>query len=434
MTVSRTSDRSLASAAIPAPVRELLARLRTNGHDAFLVGGCVRDLLRGVPVEDFDVATSAVPEAVLAVFPRSVPIGLHHGTVMVPTASGPVDVTSFRAGPSLHDDLAHRDYTVNALAWDPVSERVIDPHQGVADLREGRLRAVGAARERLGEDPLRAVRAARLVAVLGARAEPALERALADCAPALAGVSRERIRRELEALLLAPDPAAGLALLRRTGLEAAILGAEAEPDAAAVVTALPPDLGLRLAGWLRGRRVEAILGRLRFPRRTLRRVARLVALHPVERGVDPANPVAVRRLLRRTGEEDLAALLALREAEVKAASLPQTEARATAARVAALRQAVVRIRQAGALALRRHDLALDGRAVMAILGCRPGPLVGRALDWLTECVIRDPSCNEPARLRALLEVWQRDDGGTRAPVAPRSRRGDTSATDRPDGT
>ena len=110
---------SIAFEAVPPAVLSLVRRLGDAGHEAVLVGGGVRDLLRGVAVSDFDVATAASPEAVLALFPRAVPIGLAHGTVMVPTAAGPVDVTSYRAGPSLRDDLAHRDFTLNALAWSP---------------------------------------------------------------------------------------------------------------------------------------------------------------------------------------------------------------------------------------------------------------------------------------------------------------------------
>jgi tRNA nucleotidyltransferase (CCA-adding enzyme) len=407
---------------VPAPVTGLLAHLRAAGHEAYLVGGCVRDLVRGVAVVDFDVATSAEPQVVLQLFPRAIPIGLRHGTVMVPTRSGPVDVTTFRAGPRLEDDLAHRDFTVNALAWEPGSGRVIDPFGGVADLEHGRLRAVGSPEDRMREDPLRALRAARLVATLGLRPDPELERAMPACAAPLATVARERVRRELELLLLAPQPGAGIALLRRTGLEAALL--PAAPEAAPVVDALPADLPLRLAGWLRGSDAAAVLARLRFPRRVAARVGRLVAMHPIERGVDPERDVSVRRVMRRAGDEGLGALLALRDAELRA-SPGGPSAAAALAKLAALRQAIERVRRSGALALRRRDLALDGRAVMRILGCAPGPQVGRALDHLTEQVIRDPSCNRPEALRRLLEEWRAriSDASPTKPISARTRGG-----------
>ena len=131
--------------AVPPAVLSLVRTLADAGHEAVLVGGGVRDLLRGVAVSDFDVATAAPPELVLALFPRAVPIGLAHGTVMVPTRAGPVDVTSYRAGPNLRDDLAHRDFTLNALAWSPEQATLIDPFDGRA-----RPRAGAAARGGLG--------------------------------------------------------------------------------------------------------------------------------------------------------------------------------------------------------------------------------------------------------------------------------------------
>jgi len=401
---SRPVDAPSLAGQVPPDVLLLLERLVRAGHPAFLVGGCVRDLLRGVAVRDFDVATAAAPERVLELFPRAVPTGLRHGTVMVPTSVGPVDVTSFRAGPELESDLAHRDFTVNAIAWDPLGDRIVDPFDGRADLAAGRLRAVGVAAERLAEDPLRALRAVRLAALLGLALDAGLEAALAAVAPRLREVARERVRRELEALLLAPGAGAGLARLRRCGLESVLVGTTAA-DAPAVVAALPPDLVLRLAGWLRGLRAGPLLGRLRFPRRVAAAVAELLLHHPVDADVLPESDTSMRRLLKRVGEDHVEPLIALREAELAAdPSSPGREA--ALRRLAALRAAVERVRRSGALALRRLDLALDGRAVMEILGCAPGREVGRALRALTEAVVEDPGCNTPEGLRERLLAWK----------------------------
>jgi tRNA nucleotidyltransferase (CCA-adding enzyme) len=387
--------------AVPEPVRAVLARLRAAGHEAVLVGGCVRDLLLGAAVADFDAATSAAPAAVLALFPRAVPIGLRHGTVMVPTGAGPLDVTSFRAGPRLEDDLAHRDFTVNAIAWDPASGRLVDPFDGAGDLLRRRLQAVGDARARFAEDPLRALRAARLVAALGLAPDPSLAEAMSEMRQPLHRVARERVRAELEALLLAPGAASGLALLRRAGLEAELAPGVAA-DAAAVVGALPRELDLRLAGWLRGTRAEAILLALRFGSRRAVAVARLLARHPVDREL-PHSDADVRRLLRRAGEDGVSALLALREAELAASAEVAPEA---CERLAALRARVERVRAAGSLALRRADLAIDGRGVMELLGVEAGPWVGEALRHLGDCAVEDPSCNTRERLTAHLRAWQ----------------------------
>lgn len=379
---------------VPAPLRAILEKLCADGHRAHLVGGCVRGWLRGEAVHDFDVATDARPERVLELFPRAVPIGLRHGTVMVPTSSGPVDVTSTRPGASLEDDLVRRDFTVNAMAFDPLGPRFVDPWGGRADLAAGRLRCAGSAAERLREDPVRALRAARFAATLPLLPDAELEAALPACADALDDVAPERIRRELEALLAGARAGRGVALLRRTGLEARLVPG-APDDAALVIDRLPPDTELRWAAWLRGTRAESILARLRVPRRSAERVIRLLGLHPIDAQADPGSPVSLRRVLSRAGDDGVAALLALREAELGAGAAGQES-------LATLRGAFERERGRQDLALHRLDLALDGRAVMEVLDCRPGPMVGRALRWLTERVLEDPTLNTAERLREIL--------------------------------
>jgi tRNA nucleotidyltransferase (CCA-adding enzyme) len=389
---------------IPQPVQEILAALARAGHPSFLVGGCVRDLLRGERVSDFDVATPASPGEILALFPRAVPVGLRHGTVMIPSRCGPVDVTSFRKGPRLEDDLAHRDFTVNAIAYEPGGGRVVDPFGGRDDLARGVLRAVGSAAERFAEDPLRALRACRLVAVLGLRIDPETEAALSGARSGLARTARERIRHELGELLLGARAAEGLALLRRSGIEAD-LAPGAAADAGPVVAALPADLELRLAAWLRGARSTPILRALRFPRRSVEAVAQILRVHPVESDAG-AGDLAARRALRRAGERRFDALAALRRAELTAGSgAGSAHAAQALERLERLERAVERARREGDLALRRFDLALDGADVMRILGCGPSPAVGRALRHLTDAVVEDPSRNTPEGLRALLEAW-----------------------------
>jgi tRNA nucleotidyltransferase (CCA-adding enzyme) len=397
--------RSLHAHAIPAPVRALLALLAESGHRSFLVGGCVRDLMRGRPVADFDVATPATTDELLALLPRAVAIGLRHGTVMVPTRSGPVDVTSFRKGPRLEDDLAHRDFTVNAMAFDPDADLVVDPFGGRADLERGVLRAVGSAEERFAEDPLRALRACRIVSTLGLEIDAEVVAALPGARPGLAKVARERVRHELCELLLGPGVAAGLALLRRSGIEGD-LAPGAPEDGGAVVAALPQDLELRTAGWLRGTRTTPILRGLRFPRRSVEAVAAILRAHPVEERAEGASDLVARRVLRRVGDRRFGGLAALRRAELTVGARAGTPGAANAlARLGELEQAVARVRRQGALALRRFDLAIDGADVMTILGSGPGPAVGRALRHLTDCVIDDPSRNTPEALRALLADW-----------------------------
>jgi tRNA nucleotidyltransferase (CCA-adding enzyme) len=329
---------------------------------------------------------------------------------MVPTRAGPVDVSSFRKGPRLEDDLAHRDFTVNAMAFDPEAALLVDPFGGRADLERGALRAVGSAEERFAEDPLRALRACRLVSTLGRELDAGVLAALPGARAGLARVARERVRHELCELLLGDGVAAGLALLRRSGIEAD-LAPGAPEDGGAVAAELPPDLELRTAAWLRGARSTPILRTLRFPRRCVDAVAEIVRAHPVEERANGASDAVARRVLRRVGEHRFGALAALRRAELRVGAQAGTPgADRAATRLAELEQAVARVRRQGALALRRFDLALDGADVMKILGSGPGPAVGRALRHLTDCVIEDPSRNTPEGLRALLADWVASEG------------------------
>lgn len=395
-------------APVPPAVRALIDALAAAGHEAYLVGGCVRDLLVGRPVNDFDLATSAAPDALLALFPTAVPIGIRYGTVMVPTEIGPVDVTTFRAGPRIEDDLSHRDFTLNALAYDPRGDILLDPHDGWADLRKHRLRAVRSAHDRFREDPLRALRAARLIATLELEPDPDLEPAMASARRGLRGIARQRVGRELALLLVGPGVGEALALLRRTGIERD-LAAGTAPDAEFVVPALPPDLDLRLAAWLRGTRAGFICRELRFPRRVSARVAQLVRHHPIALPAELPTGGTLRRLIKLVREENIDALIALRRSElVTGVSVPGEDRAAAERRLGDLETLLAQIRRTGFLALRRLDLAIDGEDVMGHFGWPPGPPVGRALAYLTDRIVEDPSLNTPAALRDLLDAWARE--------------------------
>jgi poly(A) polymerase len=228
-------------------------RLREAGFQALFAGGCVRDgILERVPA-DYDVATSATPEQVLALFPRTIPLGQRFGSVQVrPEAGASVEVTTFRREGAYSDgrrpdevtfgvdpaeDARRRDFTVNALFEDPATGEILDFVGGREDIARRLLRAVGDPRERFSEDRLRMLRAVRFAARFGWNLEPATLAAIRDLAPTVASVSAERTREELRRILVEGGAARGLDLLARTGLLAVVL-----PEVAACEgVAQPPE-------------------------------------------------------------------------------------------------------------------------------------------------------------------------------------------------
>ncbi|MGE5598830.1 MAG: CCA tRNA nucleotidyltransferase [Bacteroidota bacterium] len=437
--------------AIPPAVWSICAALRTRGHDAYLVGGAVRDLLRGVRPQDWDVATAARPEEVLEAFPGSLPTGLKYGTVTVRRDELNVEVTTFRGegsygdgrhpdevafGLSVEEDLARRDFTINALAFDPLRGTLVDPFGGLRDLRSRRLRTVGAAEERFREDALRMLRFYRFQAVLGFRPDGGAVRAIQP--DLLRRVSQERIRDELGKLLPAPYAGGALRGLASTGLLAVFLPEAAACAAVAqgwfhrhdvlehsirAVETIRPELRLRLAAFLHdigkpptrtadgrggvhfhghdvrgGEMAEAALTRMHFPGDFAASVARLIRLHMFQLPPHPTE-AALRRLLQKAGGPGgLRELLELRRADIVATGrLNPLGARYWSQ----LRNCAEEVIAAGGAFSLRH-LAVDGWDVMQVLGLPPGPEVGRILKRLLEKVIEDPALNERARLEEIL--------------------------------
>jgi len=228
--------------------RKVVGRLREAGHEAWLVGGGVRDLLLGRSPKDWDVATSALPEEVRRLFPRNIPVGVQFGVVRVRLEGREYEVATFREDlgysdgrrpdsvrfRGLAEDVRRRDFTINGLALDPFSGRLEDLVGGIADLRAGRIRAIGDPEARFAEDHLRPLRAIRFAAKTGFAIEEATWEALVRCAASVATVSPERIAEELGRLLQSDRPGLGWRLLHRSGLLPVVLpGWEGPVDATA---------------------------------------------------------------------------------------------------------------------------------------------------------------------------------------------------------
>jgi putative nucleotidyltransferase with HDIG domain len=217
--------------------QRIVEKLRLRGHEAFFAGGWVRDFLMRRKATDIDIATSAQPQEVLAIFPNSVPVGLQFGVVRVPMYGRAYEVATFRkegpyldgrhpsevtfAGPK--QDALRRDFTVNGLFYDPVADRIIDYVHGRRDLRRRVLRTIGKPSERFEEDKLRMLRAVRFACSLGFEIHPETWEAIRVSAGTILQVSWERIRDELLKILTGPDPARGLDLLHDSGLLVHIL-------------------------------------------------------------------------------------------------------------------------------------------------------------------------------------------------------------------
>ncbi len=214
---------------------EVCRALSAEGYQAYIVGGCVRDLLLGHVPKDWDITTDATPQEVMALFSKTIPTGLQHGTVTVVLGEGVenhFEVTTFRIEGEYTDgrrpeevffvlnveqDLARRDLTINAIAYDPITDRLVDPYNGMVDLHEGIIRAVGNPGARFREDGLRIMRAARFAARFGYALDAETFSAMRDNIDTLRKVSKERIQDELCKTLMTENPSFGLQLLEQSG-------------------------------------------------------------------------------------------------------------------------------------------------------------------------------------------------------------------------
>ncbi|MDC0707018.1 [cytidine(C)-cytidine(C)-adenosine (A)]-adding enzyme [Stigmatella sp. ncwal1] len=419
---------SLHRADIPRPILDVLLRLRELGFAAFLVGGCVRDILRGVAPKDFDVASSALPQEVQGAFKKVIPTGIQHGTVTVVIGGNHVEVTTFRSEGDYLDgrrpssvtferditqDLSRRDFTINAMAYDPTGRELVDPFGGLGDLQAGLIRCVRSPIERFSEDGLRPMRAVRFAAVLGFALDPATRDAIPPTLPVFKKVALERVREEFVKLLLSPRAELGLTLLGETGLlevflpEVSRAGDEAIRLARASAQVAPAEVEIRLAALLadlvRGSQARDIALRLKFPTKVADTVGLLVEHARLENRIGEADP-SLRRLLAQVGPGLLEPLLAVAHARI------QVRQPARLSEVLELQERL-RALLAAKPPLTSKELALSGKDIMAALGIGPSPQVGEATRFLLEAVLDDPTLNESERLKDLLKTWQAGKGG-----------------------
>jgi len=421
----------------PPAVFEITGDLERAGFEVWCVGGAVRDALLGHPHLDWDFATSATPDQVRTVFgrKRTIPVGVAYGTVGVLDGSGVMhEVTTFRRdvrtdgrhaevefGVALDDDLARRDFTINAIAYSPTTGELRDPFDGFGDMERRVVRAVGVAADRMREDRLRALRGLRFAARLGFTIDGATMIAIRESAPFLTRLSGERVRQELEKTMDQLDaPAAALALWRECGALGVLIPelsdseAERALDCAARpgVARRPARRLTRLAVLVSDVPAAAVYGmamRLRFSKQDAQWLADLAgAWQSLDAAMSEglasglADPAAVRHWIARIGRLRLPSFFRLasaRWAARRAAGASSAKA-PTAAAVAALYRRSLRASLAEPVDL--HDLAIDGDDLRSS-GVPPGPRLGKTLAALLDQVLANPAINTREQLLAAAQ-------------------------------
>lgn len=435
---------------LPEKVHKIIDTLEEAGFEAYAVGGCVRDSVLGREPDDWDITTSARPEEMKRLFPRTVDTGIRHGTVTVLLGGEGFEVTTYRIDgvyedgrhpsevtftASLKEDLRRRDFTVNAMAYNERSG-LVDLYGGLADMEDGVIRCVGNARERFDEDALRMLRAVRFSAQLGYRIDEATGEAVKALAPNLQKISAERIQVELVKLVTSPHPD----YLRKAyefGITAQILPEfdlcmetpqrhkhhcydvgehilhsmlGVEPDKVLRLSMLFHDIGKPQTltvdpdGTTHNKRhpfegekiTRKVMRRLKFDNDTTDKVTKLVLYHDYD--IAPTE-AGVRRAVNRIGEDIFAMIFTVRRADIAAQSdYMREEKLAKVAYIEKLYREISARRDAVTL----KDLAISGKDLIAE-GMSPGRQIGETLSALLERVLDDPSLN---KREILLKLYK----------------------------
>ena len=449
---------------VPEEVGAVSKTLAEAGFEAYLVGGCVRDILLDRAPKDWDVATNAHPEEIQRIFPDTVYENAF-GTVGVKTESDDprtkvIEVTTYRIegrytdkrhpdevrfAANIEDDLARRDFTVNAMAMDMKGD-VVDPFGGRTDLRGRIVRTVGAPVERFNEDALRLMRAVRFAVELDFAIEPDTRRAIEAMAGGMEAIAKERVRDELSKIMMARDAAKGIMLLEEFGLLRHVLpelreGVGVGQNKHHVYTVFEHNvraldytaregysLPVRMAALLHdvgkpkakrgegldstfyqheyiGAKIAArMLDRLRYSRDFIEQVAHLVRMHMFYYDTGVISPAGVRRFVARVGAENIDDLLKVREADRIGSGVKK-------AVPYRLRHLLFMIEKVKHDPLSPKMLVLRGDDLMTLLGIPPSPRVGWVLNALLEEVLDDPARNEREYLaKRAKELNERTDG------------------------
>ena len=411
---------------VPQEVEWIIGKIREHGFEAFAVGGCVRDTLLSRTPGDWDITTSAEPEEIKRIFPRTVDTGLQHGTVTVIKNRKGYEVTTYRIDGEYHDgrhpdsveftknlteDLKRRDFTINAMAYSHETG-IVDVFGGMDDLKAGIIRCVGSPTERFSEDALRILRAIRFSGQLNFEIEEETLNAVGALASNLLKVSRERIQTELTKLLLSDHPERliltenlGISRYVADGLheiltegerpEEKSAGLSAYPRCLMGISSLPAEKSMRWAGFLRftpPNDVRRFLKGLKLDNETIGNAKTMAE------GFQTALPekkTAIRRMASRMTEYQFEGVLSLKAMEE---ALPGFPGPKTAAGLSALWQEIL----TSGDCLRMKDMAVNGGDLIAA-GMKPGKEMGSTLEYLFGLVLEHPEYNQKEFLLDLLK-------------------------------
>lgn len=389
--------------AVPPQAQYIIETLNSHGFQAYVVGGCVRDSLLGKNPQDWDITTSAPPQAVKAIFGRTIDTGIAHGTVTVMRGRESYEVTTYRIDGEYEDkrhpknvvftsnlveDLRRRDFTINAMAYSH-KDGLIDEFQGISDLREKKIRCVGNAMDRFTEDALRILRAIRFSAQLGFDIEPETRAAIKALAPNLVHVSKERIQMELTKILLSPHPnhvreifEDGIAPYISEGFAGIHL------EDSFIDPKLPALRHLRWAAFLRWEteeRAESILKELKTDNSTIAGVKLLIQWWRKPIG---AAEVSVRKVMCRMTPQAYDDLLVMKKCMAEVPESPKE--------LEKVEELTQLIRERGdCVSLKK--LAVTGRDLIR-MGMEPGQALGEILEYLLRLVLEYPEWNTKERL------------------------------------
>jgi len=431
-------------------IKDIILKIEKAGFEAYVVGGCVRDLLIGKKPKDWDIATSAQPEEVQKIFPKTFYQNKFLTVTIQTESKNPhlreVQVTTFRSetkytdkrhpdevkfAKTIEEDLARRDFTINAMAIGIKNSKtfLVDPFNGQKDLKNKLIKAVGIPKDRLSEDALRMLRAVRFSVVLGFKIEQKTAEAIKENSSSLKFISNERIKDEFIGIIMSEKASQGIELLRKLGLLKHIVpeleqgfgvlqnkhhiydcyqhnlrsldyAAKKNFNKHVRIAALFHDIakpfskrgqgpnatfyGHEIAG---AKMTAKILKRLKFSKKDIDKIVKLVRYHLFYYNVDEVSESSVRRLVRQVGQENMEELLQLRMADRIGSGVPKAEPYK-------LRHLKYVIEKVSKDPISVKMLKVDGKDVINILKIKPGPKIGQILNVLLGYVLLDPNKNK----------------------------------------